>query len=399
MKPVIALRPLLHKKQNHISIGFKYNDTIKTYIKAFEGVKWSTTHKTFYVPYSKEQLHKLFTYLQTGGYYVDYSGMTFTEKPLNSSKQKVNPLSKADLYKALSKEQQLCLTNYVKHLRGLRLSESTVSTYGYFILRFLYYTKHIEIANLKTHDITLFMEDVIAKEHYSISSHRQCVSAFKHLTLQINLVGFDASTFERPKKSQYLPTVLSKEAIIRLLQVTKNLKHRAILGLLYSGGLRIGELLNMTLKDLDFERSQIHIRQSKGRKDRFVMMSEVLKPLLYNYISTYAPKHYVIEGRDDKPYRPESIRAFLKRSCKLAGIKKTVTPHTLRHSYATHMLENGVDLRYIQALLGHAKPETTMIYTHVAKKDIMQIRNPLDVTVASISESVKSDKKVIISRK
>ena len=242
------------------------------------------------------------------------------------------------------------------------------------------------------------MEEVIAKEHYSISSHRQCISALKHFTAFCNLENFDASNFRRPKKSNYLPVVLSKEAIIDLLQVTKNLKHRTIIGLLYSGGLRIGELLNLKLNHLDIDRSQIHIRQGKGRKDRVVVMSEVIKPLLLNYIHTYKPTDFVIEGRDGGIYSASSIRAFLKQSCQLAGIKKPVTPHTLRHSYATHMLENGIDLRYIQELLGHVKPETTMIYTHVAQKDIMQIRNPLDVTVEELQLKAKDNKKVLISR-
>ena len=398
MKPLVTLKPLLHKNKNHIAIGFIFNDKTKHYIKNFDGVAWSQTNKTFYVTQTDQTLHKLFTYLQKGGYYVDYKALKYVKKAVTAAPTKIKPPDKVNLYEALNKVQKTMLKAYVTFLRGKRLSESTISSYGYFILRYLNHHKTLEKIYWNTPSIQFFMEDIIAKEHYSISSHRQCISALKHFTAFCNLENFDASDFKRPKKSHYLPIVLSKEAIIDLLQVTKNLKHRAIIGLLYSGGLRIGELLNLKLNHLDIDRSQILVKQAKGRKDRVVVMSEVIKPLLLNYIHTYRPTDFVIEGRDGGIYSASSIRAFLKQSCKLAGITKPVTPHTLRHSYATHMLENGVDLRYIQELLGHVKPETTMIYTHVAQKDIMQIRNPLDVTVEELRMKAKENKKVLISR-
>ncbi|HLV13658.1 MAG TPA: tyrosine-type recombinase/integrase [Xanthomarina sp.] len=398
MKPIITLKPLQYKNKSQIAIGFVYNDQTKSYIKNFEGVAWSQSNKTFYVTHSKQTLHELFTYLKKGGFYIDYSALKYAKKSPATIKNKIKPPNKVTLYQELSLDQKTLLKDYVTYLRGKRLSESTVSSYGYFILRYLHLHKAVEKADWSVQNIRWFIEQVIAKEHYSISSHRQCVSAIKHFTAFCNLDNFDASTFERPKKSQYLPTVLSKEAIIDILQATKNLKHRAIIGLLYSGGLRISELLNLKLEDLDLNRNQIHIKQGKGRKDRIVGMSEVIKPLLMNYIYTYQPAYYVIEGREGNMYSASSIRAFLKQSCKLAGINKTVTPHTLRHSFATHMLENGIDIRYIQELLGHTKPETTMIYTHVAQKSLMQIRNPLDVTVEELQLKDKSNKKVLISR-
>jgi site-specific recombinase XerD len=120
---------------------------------------------------------------------------------------------------------------------------------------------------------------------------------------------------------------------------------------------------------------------------------------MQNYLTTYRPEVYFAEGiRSSTRYSPESIRKFLRASCYRAKIVKNVTPHTLRHSYATHLLENGVDLRYIQMLLGHARPETTMIYTHVAKKDLLKIESPLDTLVKALSESVNNNKKVLINR-
>ena len=198
---------------------------------------------------------------------------------------------------------------------------------------------------------------------------------------------------ERPRRSKRLPLVLSKEEVISLIQVTRNLKHRTCIALIYSCGLRISELINLELRDIDIERRQLLICQGKGRKDRYIILAESFLPLMRNYLTTFQPERYFIEGRPGKTYSATSIRKFLKASCQRARIYKRVTPHTLRHSYATHLLESGVDLRYIQELLGHAKPENTMIYTHVAKKDLLSIGSPLDLIVNEYLETKSATKK------
>lgn len=400
MKPTITLLPLFHKNKDQIAIYFLYNDAIKADIKKFTGVSWSQSHKSFYVLYTKTILHTLFKYLSKKGYYVDYSKLQ-KPKPISVIEEKKEQVvhSKLDMYKALPPTHKHILNAYVSYLKGMRLSAQTIKTYGYFVLRFLYEFKDTDKTQWHTSHLDLFMSNVMAKERYSISSHRQCVSAFKYLTTYCNIEAFDASNYRRPKKDKKLPNILSKEAVIRLIQVTKNLKHRVVIGLLYSSGFRIGELLQLKPEDLDFERQQIRIRKGKGRKDRMVGMAEVLKPMLLNYMATYQPKYYFIEGRDGGVYSASSVRKFLKQSCELAQIKPGISPHVLRHSYATHMLENGVDLRYIQTLLGHAKPETTMIYTHVAQEHLMEISNPLDLTIRGLKANANSDQKVSISRK
>ena len=185
----------------------------------------------------------------------------------------------------------------------------------------------------------------------------------------------------RPKVSRKLPSVLSQNEILNILAVTKNLKHRTAIAFLYSCGLRISELLSLKLENINIDRKQVHIKMSKGRKDRYIGLADSIIPLLRNYIVTYSPKFYFIEGIAGEKYSADSIRKVLKRSSKSASIQKNVTPHTLRHSYATHLLENGVDIRYIQTLLGHSKPETTMIYTHIKRTDLLSISNPLDLAL------------------
>ena len=399
MKHQIKLNSIHHRNQSCIAIGFSYDTEIKRIVKTINGVRWSKTHGVFYLPNTKANLHLVFSKLHEQGHYVDYSALKTPLPKQATVKVKKGPIAtKTEFYRDLPDTHKTILKGYVDFLKGKRLSTQTIKTYGYFSLRFLHYNRAIVPGLWNTKTIDNFMSYVMAKEDYSISSHRQSVSALKHLSAFCELPQFNADRYGRPKKSKYLPIVLSKEEIITLLQVTKNLKHRAILGLLYSGGLRIGELLNLKIRELDFNRGLILIQQGKGRKDRVVIMSDAIRPLLLNYLKTYTPKTFFAEGRDNQKYSAVSVRQFLKRSCQAAGIAKHVTPHCLRHSYATHMLEQGVDIRYIQELLGHAKPETTMIYTHVAQKDLKQIKNPLDVIVGEISKMRKENKKVLLSR-
>lgn len=262
---------------------------------------------------------------------------------------------------------------------------------------FLEYKKDTPLNLLLTRDVERFAEDFLAPRHYSISTHRQFISALKLFIKLYPETKIDSLELERPKRSKILPTVLSPEEVIDLIRCTKNLKHRAVLGLIYSSGLRISELLNLELTHINIDRRQLLIKNSKGRKDRYVVLSEGFLPLLTNYLVSYAPERYFVEGQKGKTYSASSVRKFMQRACKSAKIHKRVTPHTLRHSYATHLLEQGVGLRHIQELLGHARPETTMIYTHVAKKDLLDIRSPLDTILLSLTKNQKQEQNILLS--
>ncbi len=386
----ITLLPLQHKGEWQISVSFPFDREIKEHIMKLGGIKWSRTHRCFYVAFSAENKKKLFKHLNSRGWFIDYSGL---ENP--SAEKTVTPVEKP----VYSREQKKMLHEYVNYLRGRRLSESSIRTYYQFILKFVEFLNEKPLTEVTTRDIELFVEQKIAAADYSLSSHRQCISAVKHFLELYRETEVDTTHLHRPKKSRYLPTVLSKEETIGLLRATRNLKHRAILGMIYSSGLRVGELLNLRLREIDLQRRQVFIRCSKGRKDRVVILAESMVPLLGNYLGTYSPKEYFAEGEYGGPYSAQSIRAFLKISCKRAGITKRVTPHTLRHSFATHMLENGIDLRYIQTLLGHSKPETTMIYTHVSRKDLLKIESPLDATIKELMENGKNTDHLLLSGK
>ncbi|MCP9199998.1 site-specific integrase [Gramella sp. GC03-9] len=358
-----------HRDGLKVGLDFKYDLPLKEFLKQFPGLRWTKTFACFYINSNREQLDALIRHLEKGGVKYDDSLLDYSE--LAEKALPAQPLNSR-------------LQGFERYLKGLRFSKSTVKTYLNFVKKFL--EMYPEVTTYTENDLARFIEEQVASRKYAISSHRQCISALKHYFEFSGLALFDMDKLKRPKKSSFLPTVLSKEEVLDLLRLTRNLKHRCALAMVYSSGLRIGELLNLELRDIDIDRRQIFIRQSKGRKDRYVMLAESFLPLLYNYLQTYMPKRYFLEGFSGKQYTASAVRSFLKDACKRANIKKKVSPHTLRHSFATHMLENGTDLRYIQTLLGHAKPETTMIYTHVAQQDVVKIQSPLDASIKELLE-------------
>jgi integrase/recombinase XerD len=189
----------------------------------------------------------------------------------------------------------------------------------------------------------------------------------------------EVDLIHRPKREKKLPNVLSKEEVQSILKNTINIKHKAALSLIYSCGLRRSELLNLKLKDVDSKRNLLLIRNAKGKKDRIAPLSGKIVDLLRVYYKSYKPQTYLFEGWvENTKYSERSLEKVLKNSVKLANINKPVSLHWLRHSYATHLLESGTDLRYIQEILGHKSSKTTEIYTHVSSKQIANIKTPFD---------------------
>jgi len=183
---------------------------------------------------------------------------------------------------------------------------------------------------------------------------------------------------DRPRREKVLPVVLSEEEVERILTKTDNLKHKCILLVIYSAGLRMGELLKLELSAIDKDRMRIHVKGAKGKKDRLTLLSEKTWQYLQEYINLYTPKRWVFEGPDEGPYSERSVQKIFKEACGRADILKPATVHSLRHSFATHLLERGTDLRYIQVLLGHESAKTTQIYTHITTKGMQGVKSPLD---------------------
>jgi len=192
---------------------------------------------------------------------------------------------------------------------------------------------------------------------------------------------------ERPKKEKKLPEILSKNEISKLLKAVKNLKHKAILYLVYSAGLRVGEVVKLKPTDIDSDRMLIHIIQGKGKKDRYTILSETALSILRQYVKVYKPEHWLFPGQHpDKHLTERSVQKVFDNARIDAKIRKDVSVHNLRHSFATHLLEGGVNLRYIQELLGHSSSKTTEIYTHVTQKNLSNIISPLDTIMMNKEE-------------
>jgi integrase/recombinase XerD len=387
--PIVTLKRVRHRSENQICLEFDYNEDLILIAKTSLCATWSMTLKCWYIKNNPKNLKLIFSVFK-GNAFIDSSALFKKEdKPkviIRKGKRDLTP------------ENKQLLNAYYRYLKGKRYSKSTINIYTFFIADLIAYYNTIKIELLDNRAVEQFVENVFIKRHYSISTHRQFVSAVKLFAKFYPHCKIDELQLQRPKKSRKLPTVLSQEEVIDIIRRSQNLKHRAIIALIYSCGLRISELLNLKLNAINIDRRQLIVKSGKGRKDRYVVLAESFLPLLQNYFLTYKPTTFFVEGLRGKPYSASSVRKFLHRYCKMAKINKTVTPHTLRHSYATHLLEQGVDLRYIQELLGHAKPETTMIYTHVARKDLLDIRSPLDTALASLTKTQKGEQKFLLSR-
>ncbi|WP_420318761.1 tyrosine-type recombinase/integrase [Ekhidna sp.] len=263
-------------------------------------------------------------------------------------------------------------------MKMMRYSESTHRTYRYMFREFLRYTYPKKLHQITETDILLFQRKLVVEKKCSRAYQNQSINAIKFYLEHV--LGWDRQVYalQRPKKQVRLPLVLSVEEIQRLFECTPNIKHRTILMTIYSAGLRVSEALNLRVGDIDSDRMQIRISNGKGDKDRNTVLSARLLVMLRMYYLEYAPKHYLFESYDGSQYSTSSVRKFLRRSVERAGIDKPVKVHTLRHSFATHLLENGTNLRYIQDLLGHTSAKTTEIYTHVSSKKLSDVVSPLD---------------------
>ena len=378
--PTINISTGLHRNNAVFFLHFYFNDLIIEKLKSISA-SWSQTKKCWCLKNSEENLALILELFK------DITKVDVSKIP-----------KKTGFKRDLTTAEKKILNNFYLFLKGKRYSQSTIQTYTIFVADFINFHTKTPLEELTNRDVELFIETVFIERNYSVSSQRQFISALKIFTVFYPQIKINNLSLERPKKSRTLPSVLSQEEVLRIIQYTQNIKHRAILTLLYSCGLRIGELINLKLADFHVERKQLIVKKGKGRKDRYVSLADSFLPLLSNYYHSYKPTIYFVEGQNGGKYSAESIRSFLRKSCKKAGIRKLVTPHTLRHSYATHLLENGVDLRYIQTLLGHSKPETTMIYTHVQRKDLMEIQNPLDVALQKFNKINNNNQKVVLSR-
>jgi integrase/recombinase XerD len=336
-------------------------------MKQIPGSRWTPKEKCWHIPYSKEAYAELKRIFGEGQVIVLQERPE--KQPAKRKKAKTAPLPALKyMEETLRLEQQLRLQRY---------SYNTVKAYKSFFIQFLAFYPDSDPKELKKADIMRFLLDSSEKKNWSDSTQNQAVNALKFYYEKV--LGQERTFYDlRPRKSRKLPNVFSEEEVITLFNVIKNLKHKTILMLIYSGGLRIGESIRLRKEDIHFDRRSIFIKGGKGKKDRYTILSDKMILLLRNYLSAYEPDYWLFEGQDGGQYSKSSIQKIFRRAVSKAKVNPFSTVHTLRHSFATHLLERGMDLRYIQELLGHSSSETTQIYTHITRKAQQKFVSPLD---------------------
>lgn len=360
---MLKLESLVHKGSLCIAVRGKYDSRVSFLIRNLPCLVYSATHRCYYAEYSKENLQILQDTFQCK--------TSFPKGWLE--KMVASDAGEADT------DRNICLPpTFRDHLLMRRYSPATCSNYeAQFknFLRFIYPKTAEEFTEGDVHDYQLFL---IKDKSASHSTQNQAINSIKFYLEQVKKGERKVYYIERPRREQKLPTVLSDEEIKSLFNRTHYIKHKCMLFLLYSAGLRISELLRLTQQDLDPDRKVIYVRAAKGKKDRVTLLSMTANEYLQEYIAHVKPKQWLFEGPDGGPYSSTSVNSIIKRSARKAGIKKRVSAHTLRHSFATHLLEQGTDLRYIQSLLGHESSKTTERYTQVTRKGFENLISPLD---------------------
>lgn len=366
---------LIHLYINHtkmIGIVFNPNSLIQNLVKSLPNPKWSTVHNAVYITNTKENLTQIFETFR-GIAWID------TRKFIKDKPIKENPvLDIKSFYNRIEVPgYKYCPETYLTKLELRRYAFNTAKVYISMFEKFINRFYEIPINELTEIEIRTYLKELHDRE-ISNSYMNQMVNSIKFYFEIVMDMPSRMYGLERPRKQKKLPKVISIEEVKLIIENTTNIKHRCIVSLLYSAGLRRSELLNLKTTDIDSKRMLIFVESAKGNKDRYTILSETVLEDLRRYFKEWRPKHFLFEGLKGYQYSPTSVANIVRKSAIRANIHKRITPHMLRHSFATHLLENNTDLRYIQTLLGHSSSVTTEIYTQVATKNLQNIKSPLD---------------------
>ncbi len=351
--------PITHNGQARIALHFEYSKTANERVRKLTGVKWSNTLKVWHVPDN------------------DVYRAQFKLPVRNITAQQI--ATKKETLTQLSQTEQQHLLRFENLLRVKAYSESTLKNYRNEFAVFLRTARgRVDIDLLTETQLNGYLLYLIEKKNYGESQLNLAVSALKFYYEKVShkpRLHFD---LPRPRKRHPLPKVIDKQSVIKLLNAPENTKHKTMLMCAYAAGLRVSEVAVLKVAHIDSKRMTIRIEQSKGKKDRYVMLSQKLLDQLRLYVKEYKPKAYLFEGQYGAAISPRTIQEVFTAAKHKAGIKQKVGIHSLRHSFATHLHESGIDIKYIGDLLGHKDVKTTSIYTHVSKREIGKIKSPLD---------------------
>lgn len=342
-------------QQGRILVSFSYDPKCVTKVKSIEGHRWHPDKKYWSFPYSKDILKKILS--------------AFTGENINIDH------SLQGLIKETAKNKNF--EDLRRELVSRKYSPKTVKAYLYYNRDMLKLIGKSSF-NVKESDIKNYLLYLVEEKKAATSTLNIAINALKfYYGIMLKRKFF--YEIKRPRKDKKLPVVLSEEEVAKILSLVNNIKHKAILMLIYSAGLRVSEVVKLRPENIDRERKLIHIKGAKGRKDRYTMLSDVALAALRDYLKKHSPQSWLFAGaKIERHISTRTVQAIFEQACASANIIKNVGVHSLRHSFATHLLESGTDLRYIQELLGHKNSKTTEIYTHVSNKSLGKIKSPLD---------------------
>ncbi len=349
-----------------LKLIFAYNAVLSNYIKKMPYNFWHGKNKWWTIPWSERFLEEIRDLAKTLQLEIIYE----EEKRPDQCARRITP---ADI-----PNYRTCPVDYRNKLIELRYSANTSRIYPAMFEEFLNYHHKTELREIDDRMITAFLQYLVMERKVSPSYQNQAINAIKFYYEKMLGLPRKVYRLDRPRMEKKLPLVLNEEEITRVIMLTKNIKHKAIIMITYSSGLRLGEVIDLKIVDIDSKRMQVFVRQAKGKKDRYTLLSKKALPVLRSYLKEHGPKEWLFEGVGGGQYSRSSVESVVADAYQRAGITKAVTVHTLRHCFGTHLLENGTDLRYIQALMGHSSSKTTEIYTHITTKGFNQIENPLD---------------------
>jgi integrase/recombinase XerD len=366
-KQNITLLNDYHREKNVILVQFKYDKELINCIKRIEGASWSQSKRSWYFTRDKFDLPVIIDTFR-GKADVDYSALA-----INNKITRIPQVVK----KTVKRKVELP-SAYYDFLDQKRYSDSTKATYINYFGDYVRYFNGRSLEEIPVEEINGYLLELIRNKKISASQQNQRINAIKFYYDKVLGLEKLYISIERPRIAKTLPKVITEEEVSKMLESASTFKNKLIIALIYSAGLRRSELLNLRKEDIVFEKKMIFVRVGKGKRDRTTILSEYAMEIYKIYLERYKPNYWVLEGPNRKKYSATSVGNIVKRTAKIAGVSIEVTPHILRHSFATHLLEQGVDLRYIQELLGHTSSTTTEIYTHISQKSLANIKSPLD---------------------
>jgi integrase/recombinase XerD len=367
-----------HRGAERVFTDFPYNHKLNQVLQQVDGIKWSRTKKQWHLPMNKDSIITLQDKVKS------LARLDLSKLKKQLEERKKMPL--VELPSAARKVMlhELCASNqrafdiFIKTLQLKAYSKNTIKTYRTEFGVLLRLLGNRCVDDLQEEHIKSYILFLLQKKGYSETQAHTAINAIKFYFEKVLSRPQIVMQIPRPKKPLQLPKVHATDQIRRIIQATNNEKHKTMLMLAYGSGLRLQEIINLKIADINSARMVIEVRRGKGKKDRQVVLSEKLLEQLRKYFIAYRPKTWLFEGQHGAQYGYRSLQMVFSRAKTKAGVTVAGGIHTMRHSFATHLLENGTDLRVIQELLGHNSIKTTVRYTHVSQAQIGKVKSPLD---------------------